>query len=191
MSGVMKLSLSVCGVIIWFAGFSQMKQGLVKEFVPDSTIKSIIKLAGSEAEGELWSGVVPQNEGVFKVATFSNSCGTQYLKMRQFPGSFKNSFGLFEVGKLDLKSKQDLKKLPFESFVTESGIRLGISKEELIQIKGKKFQLVNRNEAETLIYTLDDHTSVFLNKYNMPSYTAKYSFLNEKLVAFSFGFDSE
>lgn len=189
----MKFWLIILGLSTFSFGFSQVPRNGAKEFVPDSTIKSIIKLVGSEAEREMWSGVLLQSEGVFKVATFSNSSSTEYLKMWQFPGSFKYSFSFFEVGKLTPKnqSNNNLKKLPFKSFVTESEIHLGITKEELISVKGRKFHIVNEGETETLIYLLNDQASSFLKRYNMPSYTAKYNFSNNRLINFSFGFTNE
>lgn len=68
----------------------------------------------------------------------------------------------------------------FKDFETESGIKLGISEEELLNIAKKKNWVLNRSQTDSVtIYKYE-------NDYCM--YEAKYIFKDKKLNQFSFGF---
>ena len=74
---------------------------------------------------------------------------------------------------------------------TESGIKIGISKKELLAIKGDDFTNKQVGNQEVLSYKIDDFSSSsFLKKYNMPVYFAEYWFTNDdRLVKYKFGFE--
>ena len=69
---------------------------------------------------------------------------------------------------------------------TESGIKLGISKKDLIKIKGNNFVETNH----VLRYEISDYEkSHFLEKYNLPIYFAEYTFDQDKLSKIYSGFE--
>ncbi|NEQ49135.1 MAG: hypothetical protein F6K11_03245 [Leptolyngbya sp. SIO3F4] len=75
------------------------------------------------------------------------------------------------------------------SFVTESGIHLGMTQKELTSLKGPAHNITSQG-ATVLHYRIDDYEhSEFLQKYNMPIYYANYTFEKGRLIAFEFGFE--
>jgi hypothetical protein len=159
-------------------------------FVPDTTLNTLLKLGNSESTGT-WSEVKLENENMFFVAFFTNSSSTEYTKATTYPGGTKYAFYNFEVGELwlDGLKEKHFTKLPFDHFQTEGGIHLGISKKDLIRIKGKEFTIKETLAGERLVYKISlPHAPWFLNKYHMPEYLAEYQFRNGVLVQFSFGF---
>lgn len=70
------------------------------------------------------------------------------------------------------------------SAITQKGIFLGMSKEELISKLDKPKMGLN----DVLEYKAENDTEI-LAKYNMPIYYGKYTFRKNKLVSFSFGFE--
>lgn len=97
------------------------------------------------------------------------------------PGSIK-----FEVS--EIKIIADLNRhLPISypgSAITQKGIYLGMSKEELISKLGQPKVGLN----DILEYKAKNDAGI-LAKYNMPIYYGKYTFRQNKLVSFSFGFE--
>ncbi len=79
----------------------------------------------------------------------------------------------------------------YPSFKTESGIKIGMSKKELLEIKGDSFLKKQVNGQEVLSYRIDDFSSsAFLKKYNMPAYFAEYWFTNDnRFFKYKFGFE--
>lgn len=139
---------------------------------PDSVLKSVGNL----------KKLIKEEEGLPYVE-FTNIDKDLKLTLTLFPGSSNNDIYQFKVERL-LNSK-DIKALQFKSFVTESNIKLGMSKGELIKIKGKDYII----EGNVLIYSLSyDIDKDFLEKYNMPYYYANYTFDKDVLTKFDFGF---
>ena len=117
--------------------------------------------------------------------SFLNKDKTQKLKMVLFPGSGQNDVYQFCVEYVQKNSNGKILVLDDNEFYTESGIKLGIMEEELIRIKGTPYRN-NNDEIEYRI--LNYETSCFLRKYNLPEYFAIYTFKNNKLIKFHFGF---
>jgi hypothetical protein len=139
--------------------------------------KSIIENVGTLEERIMEGENLPY-------VTFLNENKTEKLKVVLFPGSSFNDVYQFRV----CYYKND--SIPFHTtkysdFRTESGIKLGITKNELINIKGKGF----REEGNALRYEIYDYEKPdFFKKYNLPIYYAVYTFETEKLIEFEFGF---
>jgi hypothetical protein len=97
------------------------------------------------------------------------------------PGSVK-----YEVSEIKIIVDPN-RKLPISypgSAITQKGIFLGMSKEELISKLGKpKLGL-----DDMLEYKAKNDAGI-LAKYNMPIYYGKYTFRKNKLVSISFGFE--
>ncbi len=115
---------------------------------------------------------------------FTNENKTEILKLYLFYGTKKNEFYQAEISPYDKKIVPNPTK--YANFSTESGIKLGISKKDLIKIKGNNFVETNH----VLRYEISDYEkSHFLEKYNMPIYFAEYTFDQDKLSKIYFGFE--
>ena len=115
---------------------------------------------------------------------FTNENKTEILKLYLFYGTKKNEFYQAEISPYDKKIVPNPTK--YANFSTESGIKLGISKKDLIKIKGNNFVETNH----VLRYEISDYEkSHFLEKYNMPIYFAEYTFDQDKLCKIYFGFE--
>jgi len=117
-------------------------------------------------------------------AEFLNDKGTEKLTVYLFYGTDYNELYQFMVEASSSKDKK-LKRLKDAFFSTENNIKLGISKDELVKIKGNDF-----TEIDNVIkYILSDYEkSCFLQKYNLPEYFAEYTFNKDKLTKIYFGF---
>ena len=91
------------------------------------------------------------------------------------------------VGELD---KRKLIKINVDRFITESNIKLGISRDQLFKIKGNNYTTEKTNSKEIIKYRItEENTSGFLLRYNYPSYYAFYEFMDGTLKKMSFGFE--
>ena len=157
---------------------------LKNSFVPDVKINnlelvnpnSILKSIGDLKE------FVREEEGL-PYAIFTNETKDTKLVLTLFPGSSINDVYQFKIEHV-MEELKNVKVLPIKTFISENGIRLGMSKEELIKIKGNTY-LVKDNYLE---YRVSGNKE-FLNKYNMPSYFARYFFSKDKNInKIEFGF---
>ena len=115
---------------------------------------------------------------------FTNENKTEILKLYLFYGTKKNEFYQAEISPYDKKIVPNPTK--YKNFSTESGIKLGISKKDLIKIKGNNFVETNH----VLRYEISEYEkSHFLEKYNLPIYFAEYTFDQDKLSKIYFGFE--
>ena len=117
-------------------------------------------------------------------AIFTNENKTEILKLYLFYGAKRNEFYQVEISPYDKKTISNPTK--YKNFSTESGIKLGISKKDLVKIKGNNFTETNH----VLRYEISDYEkSHFLEKYNLPIYFAEYTFDQDKLSKIYFGFE--
>ncbi|MFN8258599.1 MAG: hypothetical protein U0W24_23115 [Bacteroidales bacterium] len=172
---------------------SQSREFNIKYFKPDTSINNNLFLNSPTSTIKILGDIMPfiDNGADFPDAYFSNKSGMEYLRIVIYPGSFKNSLDLFEVGYSsslsNIKTKIATEILSFE---TESHIRLGMKRKELIKIKGDKYTEVDEKNVKIIKYILDDFdNSEFLKRYNMPVYIFQYFFDKDNLIKFSFGFE--
>jgi len=79
--------------------------------------------------------------------------------------------------------------LPIRNFKSNKGIKLGITKQQLISFLGKPNKFETNGKNEIIIYLADDMNKYdFLIKLNMPDYFGIYIFKNDKLVWLETGF---
>ena len=117
-------------------------------------------------------------------AIFTNENKTEILKLYLFYGTKRNEFYQAEISPYDKRTISNPTK--YKNFSTESGIKLGISKKDLIKIKGNNFTETNH----VLRYEISEYEkSHFLEKYNLPIYFAEYTFDQDKLSKIYFGFE--
>ncbi len=168
-------------------------------FVPDTTINNILFLNNETSIirniGNTESLMI-SDEDYFPYVYFVSKDETQYIKMTIFAGSSLNSFDVFEIGYVrDIQYKIP-NKSNFENFYTESGIHLGMHKEEVRKIKGSRFVETKSDGFSIMRYQIsegekfdgENYKSRFLER-NGVGYSASYYFKNNKLVKFSYGFE--
>ena len=115
---------------------------------------------------------------------FTNENKTEVLKLYLFYGTKRNELYQAEISPYDKKTISNPTK--YKNFFMESGIKLGISKKDLIKIKGNNFVETNH----VLQYEISDYEkSRFLEKYNLPIYFVEYTFDQDKLSKIYFGFE--
>ena len=160
-----------------------------RSFRPDSTINSKLKLNDNLSAKEFTPNKIELIYGLREtpVAVFCNATKTEFMMAYQYEGNPKNSFSCFEIGYIDnevLRGKCIASKENF--FTTESGIKLGMSLESLIAIKGIDYTLSAQNEIVT--YKLNP-SSDFSRKHNMPGYFLEFNFKKGNIIKMKFGFD--
>jgi hypothetical protein len=191
---VYKLSLSA--FLIFLVNFSsgQKRQPNSIGFLPDTTINSVLKLLDPssirKSIGDQASKMI-EDEGPVRVQ-ITNKRGDKYLILYQLPGANENSFNEFEVG-LIKSHNESFRPSLFKSFSTECGVRLGITMDSLIMLKGSHFVSSTIKGRTVLTYKIAEQgnkvgKNSILNRYNMPEYRAEYYFINLRLVKFVFGF---
>ena len=126
------------------------------------------------------------------VIVFSNKTKNEYLLAYQYEGNTKNSFSCFEIGYLNASINKEFKNITItkeQNFITESGLVLGLTIDDVIKIKGtNKSEKINGSEI-TLSYRIDDQNAAFLKRYNMPGYFLEITFREKKVVKILYGFD--
>ena len=157
-----------------------------ENIVPDISVNDI-KLSDTAAVvlgySDLKYNIIEDKE-VLPYAIFTNENKTEILKLYLFYGTKINEFYQVEISPYDKKTIPNPTK--YKNFSTESGIKLGISKKDLIKIKGNNFTETNH----VLRYEISEYEkSHFLEKYNLPIYFAEYTFDQDKLSKIYFGFE--
>ena len=103
------------------------------------------------------------------------------------PDSF-NEIQVRVTSKIPIFENKCLAAIPF--FLTGKGIKLEITKQELIDSLGDPRETINEKGYTILSYRIDNYEqSDFLKHYNLPCYYGKYIFKNNKLIEFAFGFE--
>lgn len=163
-------------------------------FQPDSSINSLVFLHNpvsmEQTLGQVFSNR-NKDADLPDVYVYGKD-GNQYLRLVFFSGDEANNVNQFEVGYIKDLSDSIIKyPCTLNSFITESKIRLGITKQELINIKGQIFEEKEESKGRLIIrYVVDTFkTSGFLKRYNMPLYFADYLIENGKVTKYKFGFE--
>lgn len=116
----------------------------------------------------------------------------QKLGLTVHPGSYYSQVSIFNISYAD-KSQKNFRKINSKVFETEKGIKLGISKREIIEKLGTCYETKDstKNSIE-LNYRIElpkDSKTKLLTSNNMPIYYAKYKLTNDKLENIEFGFE--
>src|SRR5436189_302746 len=85
---------------------------------------------------------------------YQSDDGREKITIQFLPGDYFNQFSEFEVTLLSKPSK--LKKLSVDHFETSSGIRLGLTKTDIIQKLGTCFKSRMKKDVETIRYEIND-----------------------------------
>lgn len=165
---------------------TQISESMSIKFVPDSTINGLLKLRDPESFTDFFGKGVsikddPSSPYPYYIAISKDE--KKFIKVNQFYGDAKYQISIIEVGYTNnLVSKKN--HLKYTQFETESGIKLGMSRKNIINIKGEPDSIVDNQYK----YSLSEKNS-FVKRNLMPSYFAIYSFENDTLINFQFGFD--
>ncbi len=159
------------------------------DFYPDTCIGMISLYQSNKIEKYL--GKDPMSrilDDYFPSLNVLSSDKTQKLTVIFHPGSVVNEFSEFSIS-YNTDNEVETYITSDNEFITESGIKLGISIDELKGIKGIPASTI---EDETVLISykiVGIENSEFLRRYNMPEYYARYKFENGKLIEFQFGFE--
>ncbi len=169
-------------------------------FIPDTTVNNKLSFHQPNSLNNFYSFnselQITDNGKMreFPFVCFVNESGNQYLIAYLYEGSMVNSFSCFEIGYLNPEDNiYNLEKYQIQEkdFYTESGLKLGLDKNQVIKIKGNNYRVEEKMNKEFFIYTINNYSkSEFLKRYSMPSYTMKVEF-NEigKVEMIYYGFD--
>lgn len=161
------------------------------KFKPDTTVNGLalrnektVKFFFTEFE------LLPESEKrSFPSAYFYNINSTEYLAIYHYHGDLKDEFSLFEVGYSNKIPDTVTNHTTYGFFMTENKIRLGITKKELLKIKGSADTTLQDGEGKIMRYLINDLNAPFLKRYNMPAYFAEYYIERDTVVKFRFGFE--
>lgn len=114
------------------------------------------------------------------------------LTLTQHQGDEKNQISVFRVSYSD-KADHGYKQLKVETFQTEKGIKLGWTKQQVIDKLGNCYALVDSTkDCIEIYYRIEnpkDSKTKILESNNMPVYYATYTFCKDKLRYYEFGFE--
>jgi hypothetical protein len=164
---------------------------LSQTFIPDTTINALLKLEDFESIEKYLGDIMAKtdSEAPLPDIYFTNKFSTQYLRLIFFPGGTRNSFARFEIGIKPISKKYVVLK-KYVSFKTESNIRIGSSLSSVVTKKGKSYKQNNTGSVTVLSYEISDISQYpFLQRHNMPLYSAKYYFKRKRLFKMSYGFE--
>ena len=120
---------------------------------------------------------------------------TMYLEtltMTQHPGDGKYQISIFKVEYSD-KADYGYRKLGIDTFKTEKGIKLGLSKKQIIERLGSCYVAQDSSKGYIELYyrieTPNDSKTKILENNNMPIYYASYKLWKDRLEKFEFGFE--
>jgi hypothetical protein len=104
------------------------------------------------------------------------------------PGSSKNVFSEIEVRKAD--EKEILISLQTNVFETNSGIKIGMNRNKVLEILGNCYQKQEvKDSLSTLNYViLKPDNPEFFKEESYIQYSSEYSFVNDSLIRFRFGY---
>jgi hypothetical protein len=114
------------------------------------------------------------------------------LTLVQYPGDGNKQISVFKVGYSD-KASYGYPQLPVDAFVTEKGIRLGMTKKQLIEKLGNCYAVLDStNSSVALFYKIEkprDSKTRLLAANDIPAYYASYQLCDDRIVKLEFGFE--
>lgn len=157
---------------------------LTRAYSPDSSVNNLIQLRNAEKTPDSISAAINDSLGVIVLTTRND---LQYLIAYQYPGDPKGSFIGFEITHLstDLLDYPN-KKVNADEFVTQNGIRLGMTSADLAQIKGDSVEINSSNGISTYTYT--GAQPDFLTRHASDQYIFECELVNDQVSRIRFGF---
>lgn len=165
----------------------------INNFIPDTSINGKLFLNNPHSIEMAFGNIMANlnKDENFAYIYILNVSKQEYLKLVFFPGNTINSISQFEVGYVSSIPNRNMKRtVEMLSFITENKIQLGMTKEEIIEIKGKGFIELKEGKAQIIRYVLKSFDkSSFLKRYNMPVYLEEFWIKDNKLIKYHFGFE--
>ena len=123
---------------------------------------------------------------------FYSKLERETLTLTQHPGDRKNQISIFKV-EYSNKLSYDFKQLDIDTFKTEKGIKLGLTKKQIIEKLGSCYATIDSTKNYIELYYIieqpKDSKSKILKSNNMPKFFASYKLRNDRLEEFEFGFE--
>ncbi|NRT17179.1 hypothetical protein HNP99_003558 [Flavobacterium sp. 28A] len=114
------------------------------------------------------------------------------LTLTQHPGDGKFQISIIKV-ELSDKESYHYREINFNSFKTQNGIKLGMSKKQIIEKIGNCYASIDSTKSYIELYyrieSPKDTKAKLLEKNNMPIYYASYKLWDDKLEKYEFGFE--
>ncbi len=177
---------------LYVKGESDMKynkQSISNNFMPDIKVndlelvnpKSILNKVGGLEK------ITKEDKGLPYVS-FVNIDKRLKLTLVSFPGSGYNDIYQFIIEQASGLDNEQV--VQYENFITESNLKLGMKKSDIIKIKGNEYSSNKKDVTEIITYRIENYnSSSFLKKYNMPSYFMEFTLKDNIVVKIRFGFD--
>jgi hypothetical protein len=123
---------------------------------------------------------------------FYSLIDAETLTLTQQSGDRKNQISVFSVT-YSGKAHHGYKQLNIDTFKTEKGIKLGMTKKDVTSRLGSCYVAVDSTKEYIEIYyrieNPKDSKTKILETHNMPVYYAKYGFSKDLLKYYAFGFE--
>lgn len=159
---------------------------------PDLTVNGLALLDDTSMQ-KITKKKIVIKEGIREapVVIFLNKRNTQYLVASQYEGDVANYFSLFEIGYLKDELSLDSIgfKIQIDDFTTESGLKLGMTMEELLKIKGKEYSINQDGENITICYAINNPNDPLLKLARLPGYFIRVFLKNNVIYKIIFGFE--
>jgi hypothetical protein len=132
---------------------------------------------------------IDQHNDDFPSYSFRNNAGTEVATVVFYPGGVVDEFSAFHVREAQSEDSVLIRKANIITIRSGRGITLGMSLQR-VRKELCASHIVTKQEKDTtfLQYHVDDNSHNF-EHFNMPSYSAIYKFVKDRLVGFTFGFD--
>lgn len=156
---------------------------------PDTSLSGII-LRNSESATK----IVGSENSIDKLGQyrFYSKLKSEILTLTQHPGDSKNQISIIKVEKSN-QPNDEFKELSVDTFKTEKGIKLGLTKKQIIKKLGNCYAPIDSAKGYIeLYYEIEqpkDSKSKILENNNMPIYFGSYKLWNDRLEKFEFGFE--
>jgi len=156
---------------------------------PDTSLCGIILRNSESATKIIGSGNVIDKLGYYR---FYSKLERETLTLTQHPGDGKNQISIFKI-EYSNKLSYDFKQLNIDNFKTEKGIKLGLTKKQIIEKLGNCYAPIDSTKGYIELYYVieqpKDSKSKILENNNVPKYFASYKLWNDRLEKFEFGFE--
>jgi len=135
-------------------------------------------------------GPVPfQYRDVRPTARYTNADGTELLTVASHHGNVRDSVSEIDVQPVEGRCGP-CQTVEVEQFVSGRGVRLGMTKDEVIGALGKAGSETSADGLIQLEYRIrKPKAPEFLEEYNVPGYYGVYTFRDGVLVQYAFGFE--
>ena len=159
-----------------------------KPFIPDTIVNQNFILNSSISFQNMISYIRKINLNLLEEKTnllFCNINQKQYLVAHIDKEDANKIFSCFEIGYTkSLVSMQEYIKLDYSDFSTQSGIKLGMTRNELLDIKGTDYYIMTE---EYVRYIVDHSGKVMTNKNNELKYVLECKFDNDRITKIRMG----